>query len=272
MPKARLQNVELHEDTNVQDISNQEIQLINSSLLSIDKRYQREVIKSHYRRIAAKLNINALHVISVSARSNGDLIVIDGQHRLMAVREAGLELDLLCRVYIGLTLEEEAALFRNLNRTRKGSAWNDFYAGLTERDEECLAIKDICENAGWSIGNQSKDGVVCCVTTLRTIYRGKKGPENLLKALEDAKMAWGLDRNGVEKNVLYGLAYIHQITEDYQLNRGSLVQKLSKISPSTLLARAKSDTRVSIPLYKLCSSAIINLYNQGKRTNRIPDV
>ena len=249
------------------------IRKLPASTLAIDHSYQRDTTKAHYRRIARDLDFDSLGIFVVSARGDGSFVVVDGQHRLMALREQQVdEWEVLCRVYSDLNREQEASLYRTLNRTRKTSAWDDFKAGLVEGDKDCLAIKRIAHRTGWKVCNQVGDNKVCCISTLRTIFAKKGGALALEHSLQDARAAWGGSPIGVEKTVLQGLSVVHS-TYDGALDRPALVQKLSKIKggPAGILGTARQLKEIRPEsLFRLCSWVIVQNYNKGRRQSQLP--
>lgn len=75
-----------------------------------DKRYQRSTDSNRAFRISRGLDLNRLKIITVSERRNGKFAVIDGGHRVEALRLAGWT-EVWAHVLHGLTRAEEARLF-----------------------------------------------------------------------------------------------------------------------------------------------------------------
>lgn len=242
--------------------------------LTIDREYQREPIRSHYLHIAENLDLDALDIFHVSERHDGSLVIIDGQHRWMALHEQGVaEWGVECRVYEGLDRKREAELYRQLNRTRKPKPWDDFKAGLIQGDPECMNIRNAARAAGWEVNGQCRDGFVSCISTLREIYRRPGGVWHLQYALEDARGAWGTSHIGVEKSMLAGLALIHR-TYSKEVDRHILKKKLAKAQggPSGILGKARSlrDLHAK-PIYRLCASVMLATYNRGRRKGQLDE-
>ena len=88
--------------------------------------------------------------LDVSYR-DGRFYIIDGQHRYYAARANGIE-KLLCIVRVGLTVEDEARIFVELNTSRKPPKPFDIYkANIRNGNEEIpevkvdMGVKRICE-------------------------------------------------------------------------------------------------------------------------------
>ena len=85
---------------------------INSAFLEIPAEYQRKLQMSKIKQMVAEFNGIIVNPPKVSYR-DGRYIVIDGQHTIMGLKtlNGGNDLPILCRVYVGLTKEEEALVF-----------------------------------------------------------------------------------------------------------------------------------------------------------------
>ena len=85
---------------------------INSAFLEIPAEYQRRLQMSKVKRMVAEFNGIIVNPPKVSYR-DGRYIVIDGQHTIVGLKtlNGGKDLFIVCRVYTGLTKEEEALVF-----------------------------------------------------------------------------------------------------------------------------------------------------------------
>lgn len=246
-----------------------------ASSLSIDHGFQRNVIQARVKSIAENLDLDGLGIIVVSRREDGSVVVIDGQHRIEALRYHGFddEWKVDCRVYSELTEKQEAALYLHLNNTRRITAWDEFKAGMVAEDERCLEIDSITRGRGLKVSGYVGEGRICCVSTLNQIY-DRYGPPVLDQALEMATSAWGHTANAVEKDLVHGLAIVAN-TYNGVINKPWMVKKLAKApgAPSGLLGRAKALKEVeTAPIARLVAKQIVALYNKGKRSNQLGDL
>jgi len=91
--------------------------VIHSSKLVYPRElYQRGVERKRVELIAAHFNEYVANEPKVSFR-NGQFIVTDGQHTIEGriLRNGGKDLPILCKVYTGMTVEQEALLFAEQN-------------------------------------------------------------------------------------------------------------------------------------------------------------
>jgi hypothetical protein len=122
--------------------------------LIVDDRYQRDLDERRVRKIVNEFDPALFGTLEVSHR-NGVSAVFDGQHRLVAAAELGHE-SVPCLVHTGLSPEDEAVLFVQLQRERKGiSAVQRFRARLFSGDEIAQEIAAIVDEAGFTISDQS---------------------------------------------------------------------------------------------------------------------
>lgn len=242
--------------------------------LHIDPTVQREIVPTRVNDLATEMDLDGLGVVVVSDRGNKRYFVLDGQHRIAALMQLGFgDWEVNCLVYSGLKIEQEAAIFRRLNNTRKITPFDDFTKGLVEKDPECLHINQIVTRHGFSVSKGGGDGSLTCVSRARKVYK-RDGGKTLDQTLATVSAAWGDAYPGVEKDILGGLALLH---EKYggQLDRGSLVKKLSKFQggPSGLLGTAKAARAVKAgSIEKLVFDVVLTEYNKGKRSGRLTNL
>ena len=89
--------------------------------LTVDSRVQRSRLNENkVRKIYANFNRDALGVITVSYRKDKSYVVLDGMHRVEVVRRLTDNTGTMaCHVLTGLSLEEEAEIFLDLNYSDK---------------------------------------------------------------------------------------------------------------------------------------------------------
>lgn len=243
--------------------------------LTVDHSYQREAIPARIKAIAENIDLDGLGVLTVSRRKDGTNVIIDGQHRVEALRYHGFdeEWDVECRVYTGLTTEQEAALYRHLNNTRRITAWDEFKAGLVAGDVECLAIDAIVKANGLKVSSYAGDAKVMCVAALRNIHK-RYGGDALGGALGMVTSAWGHTANAVEKDIVIG-ASIVCATFNGEIEKPSMVKKLAKTpgGPSGLLGRARGIREMqSAPISRIVAQQMVATYNKGRRTNLLDEL
>lgn len=240
-----------------------------------DERVQRSVIDRRVRELANTLDLDGVGVVTVSKRDDGRLIILDGQHRVLALLEAGMgEWPVTCRVYHGLSVPEEAAIFRVLNNTRKPTAFDDYTKGVLAGDPDCVAIHKIIQRSGLRVALQSGDGLISCIGAIRKLYRSSPGtgPAALGFALHVAVGAWGAHSDSVDGHIVTGLGAIYCRYAE-KVDRAAMIRKLAKFPGGSagLIGQAKA-LRVMRPgtVGKCVAILAVDAYNRGRREQLPP--
>lgn len=205
------------------------------------ERYNREVDRNEVKKIAAMFDPSLVGLIVVSFR-DGNYTVIDGQHRVTALRVLRIK-DVMCQVFNGLTYEEEAKLFVELNTSKNRKALNayDFMKGLYEsRDPVVREMFDIVHHFGFEISASVGDNKLACAHAIYQIIK-RNGAETLADVFAITKEAWGGDRDALRGQILQGIAHL-LINYAGKIEKARLPQKLKTVTPMKILAEAKSDT------------------------------
>jgi len=240
--------------------------------LEIDPRIQRALDRNKILGIDKQFVKSALNVIAVSRRANGQIVVLDGQHRMEVVKKRPDIDTMVCKVYIGATLEQEAALFLTLNNTTKPTAIAKYKVQGTAGDEVVAGINEILAKYGYKVDTNVTSGSVGAVRALERIYRDsvRRGWEpNLLQlTLMVLNRAWGQSYDAVKGIVLEGMA---ALLDEYPttLDIDKLIQKMRdyddpKVAPKRLVTEAQSVAKVDgMRPAMAVSRVLVGIYNKG---------
>lgn len=238
-----------------------------------DERVQRNLRVVRVKEITAKLDLDAIGVITVSRRPDGRLVVLDGGHRIQALLDNGLgEWEVTCKVFDGLTLKQEAGLFRRLNNTSRVTSIEDLLKGIVEGDKESVAISKIMERNGLQIALQSGPGLVSCAAAMRKVYRGQNGPAALGFAINVAVASWGAHSDSVDGHLVTGLGAVYaRYAED--VDRAALIRKLAKhqggapgLIGQALALKAMRPSTVGTAVARI----VVDIYNRGRGRRSLP--
>jgi hypothetical protein len=134
--------------------------------LMIDPLYQRGVNPHLVTRLVKNFNKDSFGVLTVSERANGDKYILDGQHR-WKVAQLCVEEYLPCHVYEGLTLQDEARIFSDINTNRVGvTALYRYRAGVIAGSSPEKEIDAWVQANGWRVGNSSSIDIIAFVLAL----------------------------------------------------------------------------------------------------------
>jgi hypothetical protein len=151
--------------------------LVKVEDLAIDLSYQRMPNELKVNSIVRDFDPDAVGVFIVSAREDGTIAVIDGGHRLAALRMLNMNhMNVNCLVYFGLSVEQEAQIFKTMNDNRTKPKTNDlFKAKVVANDADAREIDKILNKYGLSVSNGPAMNAVRAIGTITAIYKRSGG-------------------------------------------------------------------------------------------------
>ena len=235
---------------------------------------QREFNEKRAKDIAKNFSWDKFIAPEVSVR-NGKYWVIDGQHRIAALRMAiGDKASIICHVHTNLTEEEEREIFINQKRIVKPLTANEIL-----RVMYLAADKDVCEMvrgatlAGWVVDFKARkrDGCMSQTRTLMMLYQelGAKAYTDMLQCM---KAAWNGNKESTVRDILMGMGKFYQVYAG-KFDSKDLAADLKKTDPvvvrreghalvGTSAGRMWMDSiRWGIPF----AQVILRAYNKGRR-------
>jgi hypothetical protein len=218
------------------------LELVQAADLVVDPKYQRTLRLSHAQRIAKNYDDSLLGVFWVSLRSDGRSYLLDGQHRLEALRIIGeMHKQVPSIVYEGLTAEQEAQIFA-LTQDRSGRinlrAVDLYRAKLAAGDETATWLSESVREVGFGIEDVDtggNTGIRCVEELMKMSSRANQRPQvkALLRFCADV---WGVERGEqLQAKLLRGLTQFFAEYQD-QINHKRLIAKLQETTPGQLVA------------------------------------
>lgn len=244
--------------------------------LNVDPIYQRNLRKNRAIKMAHNWNPEKMGVIVVNRRDNGMLYIVDGQHRYAAL----LLIEnrpprVYCEVFDGLTREEEARLFHDLDNERANlTAGASFKALLAAHDKQAISIQRAANNVGLTVDYDKGPvpGNIRAFRTLQEIHnrRDEKGLQDILYI---CAKAWPNSNHACSSEILYGLEiFLEKYGDNKKLDRERLISVLSLNDPRSIVNMGRIiNTTLSSVVYPSVAKAIRNLYNRGMKRNRLPE-
>lgn len=248
--------------------------------LSFDDRIQRPLNQSRAATIARDFNPDAVGLITVNERPDGVRAVIDGMHRVEALKLMGWESQKVeCRVFKGLTLQQEAQLFLDLNKTARVQPIVSFLRRVTAAEGIACTINDIARSFGLVIDGQPGDGHLAAVVAVERVYRGDRGmskgthPKVLKDTLKVITDAWGPVATGLNGDIILGVGLLfHRYGK--AVDSAVLTNKLASLTggPAGLLGLGRTYRSLrGGTVAQAVAGAVVDLYNKGRRTHRLGD-
>lgn len=230
---------------------------------------QRELNQARVDHIVATFDLEQIGTPTVNFR-DGCYWIIDGQHRVQALREIGWgDQQVQCWAYEGLSEEEEAEKFLKLNDYLAVNALAKFRVAVQAgRPVEC-DIDRIVRSLGLVVSADKVPGGIGAVGTLRRVY-DRGGAATLRQALALVRDVYG--DPGLEAAVIDGFGlFVQRYISDVDL--ALVTNQLTKAHGGVhgLLGRAENLRRLTGNQKNHCvAAAIVETVNAGRGGKKIP--
>lgn len=248
--------------------------------LDYDPDIQRPTDERRAERIAANFDPDRFGIIAIWKRDDGHYIVIDGMHRVTALRVMGWNGQKIpCSVFEGITKAQAAGLFIGRNDGKAVRYIDRFLVRIIEGDPVARAVNGIVMAAGYVIDRQHRDGVITAANAAEDVYRGRgqkvpgENPEALRDTLYVVTEAWGRTTHAVRGHVLRGVgAFFLRYGE--HIDTARLARKLATIGagPDGLIGRGAGKREMhGGTIAGGIAHFLTDEYNRGLRGNsRLP--
>jgi hypothetical protein len=200
--------------------------------------------KKLVKEIADNLDISALGTFHVSQRSDGTFSLLDGQRRKLALQMRGMgNYRVNALIYVGLTVAQEARMFRRLNTSRQVGAFDDFDKGVTEGDERDIGILKVMAKISWEVSRANKPGKCACVKSLRRVWDHDGNGSLLARTVTVLDGAFGRDKNTMSGSLVEGLA---KCLAGSFIEQEAMIEKLRArhASPISLISVARARAQI----------------------------
>lgn len=239
--------------------------------LWVDPNVQRALKKARVGKMATSFQPDALGVLTTSFRSPKRVHIIDGQHRYRAAEAAAYTGVIQTMEYHGLTVPEEAALFRLLNTTEKVSRIDQFLIACVEQDPDAVRLAGFLNDHGWAVGGSATEARLSAIGSLERVYA--LDPDAAAATLAVLTKAFGHRPAAVQGSLIEGLGRM-LARYGVAVELDDLAKRLAGVpgGPDGLVgnARGQSFTRTG-NLSTQVARIITNLYNQRRRTTALPE-
>jgi hypothetical protein len=252
------------------------IAAIRAGDLAVDHSYQRELDAARVRQMVETWDPTMLGVLDVSDR--GEVTtprywIVNGQHRhATAVRAdpRGNDVPLVCNVHRGLTVEEEAALFHELDATtRRLTSWDRWHARRRAGDPVVADIERIVAARGMRVSPGRLDGYIGAAGALEHLH-SIGGPQLVAATLDALTASYSDSYAAYQAPIVSGVGLLLHYYPDIDPDR--LDTALTKSTPNQLRAQAVAYRELAPgALYRLVAQVLVNRMNAG-RGPRLPDI
>ncbi|WAX58538.1 Lsr2 family protein [Jatrophihabitans cynanchi] len=235
--------------------------------LFADPTYQRDLDEPRVAKMSGEYDHTLLGVLEVSERDDGRFAILDGQHRWATVaRINGEHAHVVCNVHAGLSIEDEACLFHEIDTSRRNHTWWDRWrARRGMADSTVLAIDEVLHRHQLQVNPAPADGNIRATKALETIVDDLGGLQMLDNVLIVLTSAFGRSVDAFDGGIMQGVALVLGHYDADELHGERLVAQLSAIAPRQLRARAvalREAHRGTVP--RLSAAVIVERYNAAR--------
>lgn len=246
------------------DTCGYEYKRLTNSLLETDASYQRKIEIPRVDRIVERFDARLVNTVKVSNR-DGHFYVFDGAHTLAALKRIHGDKPFMvdCKVYHGLTYEDEAYLFALQSGESKDVAFGvRMRAMLISGSAEAKAFRAHTAAAGLSLADSTGSATKKVVAAIAKAYKlyatlGADDYEAMLRLVVDTwdGAAWSLT-----SYILGGVAvFLREYGSDY--NRDRFVKRLRGVGYEELRDEARRQQRTSSDIAH--ALALVKAYNRS---------
>lgn len=230
---------------------------------------QRDVKSARVDYLVAHFDAEQIGTPVVNERG-GKFFVIDGQHRMAALREVfGDSHQVQCWTYVGLSEQEEAEKFLQINDVLSVSAMDKYQIGVEAGREIEADIDRIVRACGMVVSRQAVEGGIGAVGTLRRVYT-RSGAGTLGRTLRMIDSAFG--SAGLEASVIDGIGMLcGRYNGELQDELAVVKLRNTRGGVKGLLGKAavlKERTRQ--PFNQCVAAAAVDIINSGKGGKKLP--
>ena len=220
-------------------------ELLSTGELYSGQPYQRPVSDPAVDRLVREWDPRLLTPLAVSYRE-GRYNLVDGQHRICAMRKknGGKDVTTLCRVYRGLTYEQEAALYYKLDKAKGHLRLSHATKALVESgsDTEIIEIKRLLEGVGFIWALDKPAGEAFEIGATRAVINAYRllGGASFSRMLTLTARTWHGASSSLKASMLSGMALFLK-TYETELDDDAFIKRLSAVDPDEILRRGKAD-------------------------------
>lgn len=167
------------------EIGNKILCCIPVKYLKIDHEMYQRPLQKNFKYLLDNWDDNKCDALTVNYREDGFFYVINGQHRSEVARMKGIT-QLVCDVFVGLTLKEEAELFvGQYDGTSKLSPIDSYRANIIRGEKIDTLIGKVCDRYGIRVTADKGTMVLGSLTVARRILKPVKDSSGKYHTSED---------------------------------------------------------------------------------------
>ena len=235
--------------------------------------YQRPVEERDVDRLIKEWDDRLLEPLIVSFR-DGKFMVLDGQHRVSALRKMNGNKDVmvLCKVFTGMTYSEEARFCYLLDKGKRRLTLAQSTNALIESgsDAETEDIHRLIHEAGftWALGKaHERDHEIVVTRAIIKAYQ-ELGPSSFSRMLSLLEACWHGDPNSLNASMISGMAKLLK-SFGTDMNDDIFCKRMAAVDPEEIVRRSKTDFSTSSKGLRV-ARVILQKYNKSRGGKKLP--
>ena len=249
--------------------SNYDFTFLYPSHIKTDEKYQRKIDSKRVAKIVKDWDDNLVNAPKVSLRHDGKYYVFNGQHTLAAWQKKYGDKPIQCKVFRGLSEEEEKNLFvRQEGYSRPVGNYDKIRAEYNSGSSDVVDMAECCKVCGLSIDfNTNRYEARFKVNALVTAYNVYKsiGHDNFINALTVLRNSFYGDPEALQDNFLKGIGYLFKHHAD-KIHVNDMINSLQKQPVGYYKQLANTLEGSAAVRY---AKSFVSQYNKHRRSNRI---
>lgn len=243
---------------------------INTRDLQIDQLYQRTIDSKRLMRIVKNFDPCLVNAPKISFR-DGKYWVFDGQHTIVGcktVNAKGNDINMMCKVFTGLTRLDEMELFIAQNGISAPVSSNTKLRAMYNfGDKDVVDMVKAASEAGVLVDFTNGRAANKCVAanTLMKIYL-QMPREQFVAMLNVLRKSWDGIPDSFSNEMLKGMSLFYK-TYANRFSVPMLIKSMSRITPIQIIREGKSYAGTAASYARI----ILRAFNNGRTTHRLPD-
>ena len=226
------------------------LRTLSTSQLTSGLPYQRPVNQQKVDKIIREWNPRKITPVIVSFR-DGTFNIVDGQHHTEAARQmaGGRDVDVPCIIHTGLTYQEEAQMYADLDTDKTPLTPRQHTKALVEAgsDPKIMDIQQLVEDGGFTWALDVQTGVPYEIAPVRTLVNayqllGSAGFSRMLALLAGA---WQGTPHSLRSAMLSGMALFLK-TYEPELDDQTFIACMSSVSPDEIIRRGRINSSIAL--------------------------
>ena len=244
--------------------------VLNTSILYSGLSYQRPVNQRDVEKLVRDWS-DALFEPPIVSHRGGKYYLVDGQRRVSAIRKmnGGKDANVTCRVFYGMSYEDEALLLYRLDQAKKRMTLSQSTNArmISKQDGTMQNIEKILHEEGfqWMLDRRSVGDYKINATSAVLRAYDMLGRNNFSWMFSLLRQTWHGSPASLGAFMLNGLALFVK-TYDTDIDEHTFIHRVGALDADKLLTMAKSNPTSSKQKIQ-CARTLRELYNKGCRTD-----